>query len=355
MQIALRRIGTFRRHAMATTASGGATSRRGASVAAAVADEMETARFFFDLNGFVIARNALSPKHVSRLNAAVDRHNTEFKSRTTSRPELRNTKPGTPLAGDGESPRRDMGGMLGWRAGDREPFRELLAHPVLSRYLHMLCGEGYRLDHSPLVLAQNKGSEGFHLHGGPITQDGRLNPSLQYHCRPPDIWNSLVAMSVTLTPQPEDAGGFVVVRGSHKINFPVPEVLMHGKEHTEHLHQPTTQPGDVIFFSEATVHGAAQWAADHERRIALYRFAPPELSYGRAGAGGGWPASYLDGCTPAQAAVLEPAYNRRLDRPCVQPSQSDTEAEGSGLDVVVHSRSPEKKAFDREVFGTEFF
>jgi hypothetical protein len=82
MQIALRRIGTFRRHAMATTASGGATSRRGASVAAAVADEMETARFFFDLNGFVIARNALSPKHVSRLNAAVDRHDTEFKSRT---------------------------------------------------------------------------------------------------------------------------------------------------------------------------------------------------------------------------------------------------------------------------------
>jgi hypothetical protein len=37
----------------------------------------------------------------------------------------------------------------------------------------------YRLDHSPLVIRQQPGSEGFLLHGGPITPDGRMNPSLQ--------------------------------------------------------------------------------------------------------------------------------------------------------------------------------
>lgn len=58
------------------------------------------------------------------------------------RPGLRNTADGTPLAGDGRTPREDLGGMLGWPAGDREPFRDLLSHPVLSRYLAMLCGEG---------------------------------------------------------------------------------------------------------------------------------------------------------------------------------------------------------------------
>lgn len=138
------------------------------------------------------------------------------------------------------------------------------------------------------------------------------------------------------------------------------------------------------------MHGAAQWTADHERRIALFRFAPPECSYGRVGAGeGGWPASYRDGCTAAQLAVLEPAYNKRLDRPCVQPppfdksegseataaeagasaaavgsagegngqgdGQGGASAEEAELKVVVHSRSVQKKAFDREVFGTEWF
>jgi ectoine hydroxylase-related dioxygenase (phytanoyl-CoA dioxygenase family) len=187
-------------------------------------------------------------------------------------------------------------------------------------------------------------------------------------------------MSVTLAPQPAGAGGFVVLRGSHKMNFPAPDELVHATdpELAQHLHQPVTEPGDVVFFAEATVHGAAPWTAAHERRIALLRFAPAERSYGRAGAASGWPSSYLDGCTPAQRAVLEPAYNTRLDRPVVTVVDSLSSqgqqhtgagarvgaaaaAEGqdgsaqSDVHVVVHSRSAEKKAFDHEVFGTEFF
>ena len=46
----------------------------------------------------------------------------------------------------------------------------------------------------------------------------------------------------------------------------------------EHVYQPVTKAGDVVFFSEATVHGAAPWTAEHQRRIALYRFAPSEIA-----------------------------------------------------------------------------
>jgi hypothetical protein len=49
----------------------------------------------------------------------------------------------------------------------------------------------------------------------------------------------------------------------------------------EHLYQPTTKAGDVVLWSEATVHGATPWRAPHERRIALYRFAPANMGYGR--------------------------------------------------------------------------
>ena len=74
-----------------------------------------------------------------------------------------------------------MGGMLGWEDPHREIFRKLLAHPKLVQYLHMVIGEGYRLDHSPLILAQNKGSEGFSLHGGSIEAGTEnLAPELLY-------------------------------------------------------------------------------------------------------------------------------------------------------------------------------
>ena len=181
------------------------------------------------------------------------------------------------------------------------------------------------------------------LHGGPIDREGRFNPSLQYRCDGNRIFNSLVAMSVTLTPQPAGAGGFVVVKGSHKMAFPPPEPMLHGEAFKEFVEQPVTAPGDVIFFSEATLHGSAPWTVDHQRRIALYRFAPAGCAYGRAALT--WPESYLEGCTEAERSVLEPAYAIRLDRPCA-------DADGT---VVMHSRSAAKKEFDRDVFGTEYF
>jgi hypothetical protein len=44
--------------------------------------------------------------------------------------------------------------MLGWNAKDGEMFRRLLVHRNLAPYLTELVGEGYRLDHQPLVLLQ---------------------------------------------------------------------------------------------------------------------------------------------------------------------------------------------------------
>jgi len=63
-------------------------------------------------------------------------------------------------------------------------------------------------------------------------------------------------------PEPEpsaarrgQAGGFCVVRGSHKSNFVAPPRMLDLQAHQEHVHQPQTQAGDVILFSESTLHG----------------------------------------------------------------------------------------------------
>ena len=243
-----------------------------------------------------MVRNALNAKEVEEMNLGIDQHMAAAKPRETEDGVLRNTKPGTYMSAEG--PRIDLGGLLRW---ETPMFRRLLAHPKIIPYLVGLLGYGYRMDHQPFVIIQNANSEGFSLHGGPLIpsstdvsthisshgcQDsadpGHFNPELQYSCRGGEIWNSLLAMSVCLCDANAGDGGFCVVRGSHKLNFAMPDGFANGLFGKEHIYQPELKKGDIVFFSEATVHGALPWVAkDKQRRVALYRFAPATVSYGR--------------------------------------------------------------------------
>lgn len=102
-------------------------------------------KYIFDLNGFFVVRNAFDTSMVARANEAIDAYAEEMHERTG---KLRTSglygRESTPLAGDGTTGRKDVGGMLGWAAPHREPFRELLCHPTVARVLTTLLGVGYR-------------------------------------------------------------------------------------------------------------------------------------------------------------------------------------------------------------------
>ena len=200
----------------------------------------------------------------------------------------------------------DLGGMLGWQEPHCRFFRDVLTHPTLVPYYCALLGEGYRLDHQPQVIAQDSGSEGFVLHGGPLEEGGKPSPTLQYKCMNEHMWTSLLAVSVQLVDHNPGDGGFAVLRGSHKLNFPVPRDFAAGDADgfADHIFKPTTAAGDVVLFSEATVHGAVPWCGRHQRRIALYRFAPANMGYGR----GYLEVPDYEGLTEAERAVLAPPY-----------------------------------------------
>ena len=161
--IANRAVRTLRARAM--------SSHAGAKVS-------EHDRFMFDLNGFLVLRNVFSAQEVAAANAAIDAQSASLMERSAA--GLRNASAGTPMAASG--PRQDMGGMMLWPKPHCDIFRQVLAHPTLVPYLNALCGEGYRMDHQPMVIAQHSGSEGFKLHGGPISGSsgsGNFNPELQ--------------------------------------------------------------------------------------------------------------------------------------------------------------------------------
>ena len=64
------------------------------------------------------------------------------------------------------------------------------------------------------------------------------------------MWNTLLAVSVVLVDHNEGDGGFCVVRGSHKLNFPVPPDMATGEALSENVFQPVTRAGAL----DQTIH-----------------------------------------------------------------------------------------------------
>eukprot|EP00586_Coscinodiscus_wailesii_P006470 CAMPEP_0172488238 /NCGR_PEP_ID=MMETSP1066-20121228/17674_1 /TAXON_ID=671091 /ORGANISM="Coscinodiscus wailesii, Strain CCMP2513" /LENGTH=311 /DNA_ID=CAMNT_0013255337 /DNA_START=310 /DNA_END=1245 /DNA_ORIENTATION=+ len=304
-------------------------------------------RYLFDLNGYIIIRNVLTPDEVKAANDAIDKHQNEMIARQPA--ALRNAVPGTTMYGTGP-PRQDLGGVLEWGKDDSRVFKSILAHRKLLPLYHGLLGKGYRMDHVPFVIAGEKGAEGFQLHGGTVDcVSGEYNHHLAYTCMNGNVRCALLGVNVMLVDHDEGYGGFCVVPGSHKSGFKMPPGMVDGEAYGEFVIQPKTKAGDVVLFSEGTVHGALPWNAETQRRCCLYRFAPATSGYGRSYMEDGsmsWPAKMYDDLDEAQKSVLEPPYANRLDRPNINDD---------GVTVTVTTRSTEKKAHDRAVFGTKYF
>ena len=128
-------------------------------------------KYLFDLNGFLVVRNVFTKEEIRSANAAVDARSDAVVERKGDL-RLGGAKGESALAGDGVTGRKDLGGMLGWPKGERDVFRSVLTHRKLVPYYRALVGEGYRMDHLPLLIQQNPGSDGFVFHGGKMNDDG---------------------------------------------------------------------------------------------------------------------------------------------------------------------------------------
>jgi hypothetical protein len=67
-----------------------------------------------------------------------------------------------------------------------------------------------------------KGSEGHTLHGGSVAETGEPAWNIAYSCRQGAIRNELLTVCVQLSDTNPGDGGFCILPGSHKSNFPVP-------------------------------------------------------------------------------------------------------------------------------------
>ncbi|KAK3256866.1 hypothetical protein CYMTET_34024 [Cymbomonas tetramitiformis] len=131
-------------------------------------------KYLFDLNGYVVVKNVLTPEELGLCNKVIDARSDQLQER---KGKLRLTK-SSALGGDGSTGRADLGGLLEWPIAESKTFRSILNHERLMPYYNALCGEGYRMDHMPLLITQQPGAEGFTFHGGATGASYNSNTSL---------------------------------------------------------------------------------------------------------------------------------------------------------------------------------
>eukprot|EP00793_Prasinoderma_coloniale_P004996 PRCOL_00000757-RA len=308
-------------------------------------------KYLFDTLGYVVVRGALSADEVAAANAAIDRRRESELHERARTPSLRLSGGSKSLEGDGKTGRVDCGTVLSWPSPDGDVFRRLLAHPSLVPYVNDLCCPGYRLDHSPLLIVQQKGAEGFELHGGNLGATGEWNYQTAYVYQGERCHNFLLNMSIALTDNDGSSGGFAVLPGSHKSNLAPPGGLRACEpEYMSMLQRPALKAGDAILFSEGTLHGTLPWTGEDERRAVFFRFTMPTHAYAR-GYTEGWPEDVLDKVTDEQRVVLEPPYAVRLNRNTLRAPTDGGDVER----VVAQPRDPKKVEFDETVFKRAYF
>ncbi len=201
-------------------------------------------KFLFDLNGYLVIKNVLTPTEVAELNAIADE---KF-----ARP-------------DGVTGRQSAR-MTSW--GQR--FVDLMDHPKTLPYLLELIDSKFRLDHDYCIFMR-EGDSGGNLHGGEGHEGDHW-----YKYRDGRMLNGLCVITFFLTPARAGDGGFCCIPGTHKSHFiqNIPREVMRFERPAPYVVQPEVEAGDALFFTEALVHGTLTWRGKHERRALLYKYSP---------------------------------------------------------------------------------
>lgn len=225
-------------------------------------------RYRFDLQGYLVRRQALSRGDVEALNVAVDLLH-------------------VPEPGDDLMSQRFTNHLTAARR-----FRDLIDHEQIFDIITELCGPNVRLDHS-YGIVMRAGTTGLGLHGGGTPFD----PAQYYSVQGREIRTGLVAVQWALVDHVAGRGGFMCVPGSHKANFPTPQLI-----DSDLIVDVPLRAGDVVIFTEALRHGTAAWQGPQQRRTLLYKYSPGSSAWSHEV----WSSELIEACSPRQRLMLQP-------------------------------------------------
>lgn len=260
---------------MNTNASSLAVSSLAAAPITPAVTERE--RYLFDLQGFLVAPDAIDPALCAELDADVTRHLTDEVDPAATHHRFMKKEP-----------------LLAWGPA----WRRLIDNPRIMPYLDEFISTEMRLDHDYAdVIRKGGGHNGSSIHGGATPFD----ECFFYLHQNGRIRSSLTVVAYALRDVGPGEGGFGCIPGSHKSNYPVPASCRELATPDACMTVVPAKAGSAIIFTEALAHGTAPWRGVGERRTVFYKYSPRTIS---------WCARYYRATdypdlTPAQAALLE--------------------------------------------------
>ena len=256
--------------------------------------------FLFDLNGYIIIKNAVEPGLLGDLNSAFDAF-----------PKL------TPMEWWGNAQRRDYTAETGFELHNcvevGAPFEALIDHPSWVSHVRRFCGEqdsyieGLFVDEAIASIRRSGGHHPVHSGG----YKGALRGA--YHFEDGLFRCGQCNVILALTDIGEGDGPTMVVPGSHKSNFPHPSAGDYARgDRMDAL--PGAVPvllgkGDAVLFCDGLMHGGSSRTTEGgERRVTIYRYGP---LWGATRFGYEYSPALLDRLTPARRRILQPVAPAR--------------------------------------------
>lgn len=257
--------------------------------------------YLFDLRGYLLLENALSPQEVADLNAGID--------------AILPLQPGEWAGyvhghtyGGG-----DEGLNLQQIYEGGAPFENLIDHPSwFEKVKFFVGGEGtFDYKHGPLFIDENFANirgpgQAIGLHSG--GHEGTKRTQFRFHNGRFQCGQINILMALTEI-GPGD-GATMVIPGSHKANFRHPDFDKYRMGSAEpsvdnvigaiEVHM---KPGDALLFVDAISHGSAKRVNPGSRRIIVYRYGP---SWGNFRHGYQPSPELLERLTPERRRIVQP-------------------------------------------------
>ena len=258
--------------------------------------------FMFDLQGYLILKQAVEPALIDELNFAFD-----------ALPKL---EPGEWW---GNAQRRDYTSQTGFELHNAveagKPFEELIDYPGYINYLRHYCGEessyipGLFIDEA---IASIRDSGGHH----PVHSGGYQGPNRgAYAFRDGKFRCGQCNILLALTDIGPGDGPTMIIPGSHKSHFPHPLQGDYMKgDRMDDL--PGAIPaymekGDALLFVDGIMHGGSSRTNPGQRRITIYRYGP---LWGSTRFGYEYSQALLDRLTPERRKILQPVPPARPNK-----------------------------------------
>lgn len=216
-------------------------------------------RLHLDINGFVLLENVLSPGEVARMKGALYRLRDE--------PDLQSH--GVYL-----NTRNDHHFGAGHLIEYDPALLDYATHPRLVPLVEEFVGGSVRLEECEAIInrrapetPQDGPVHALGFHTGTEHGWGTYERDHHFHCL-------FVKTLAFLTDVGPGDGGTAVIPGSHKLNWPVQEVIDAVTDDERLIHQVEAPAGSVLLFAESLIHSTTAIRSDRERVVLICGYTP---------------------------------------------------------------------------------